>query len=141
RRDLRRATHLVVRRRERRRENEREDRENQQRKLALQRQRGAIRRDGGAAAKRSFVRGHFAPSWPSPFSSDRHRYQQATELCGLQRAPIFFTCLGVGRLRKRYARRIAFWMPRSSSGSTSGRPRRNIRNICAVQRPMPFTWT
>ena len=30
-------------------------------------------------------------------------------------------------------------MPRSPTGSTSGRCRRNIRNISAVQRPKPFT--
>src|SRR5213596_345855 len=31
--------------------------------------------------------------------------------------------------------------PRSSSGSTLGRNRQKIRNISAVQRPMPRTWT
>ena len=31
-------------------------------------------------------------------------------------------------------------MPRSATGSTSGRRRANIRNICAVQTPIPFTW-
>ena len=44
--------------------------------------------------------------------------------------------------RARAARTRAGWRfctPRSSSGSTSGRPRRNMRNICAVQRPTPFT--
>src|SRR3954447_3894748 len=44
-----------------------------------------------------------APNWPSPFSSERQRYQHATELCGLHFAPIFFTSFGTGRFRLRYA--------------------------------------
>ena len=34
---------------------------------------------------------------------------------------------------------MALTMPRSSTGSTSGRCRRNIKNISAVQRPNPLT--
>ena len=45
--------------------------------------------------------GQSVPSCPSPFSSDRHRYHAATELCGLHLAPIFFSFFGVGRVRMR----------------------------------------
>ena len=34
---------------------------------------------------------------------------------------------------------MALTIPRSSTGRTSGRCRRNIRNISADHRPMPFT--
>jgi len=38
-----------------------------------------------------------SPSCPSPLSSERHRYQHATVLCGLHFAPIFRTSFGAGR--------------------------------------------
>mgnify|MGYP003693664141 CR=1 FL=1 len=44
-----------------------------------------------------------------------------------------------GALRSLYARWTAFTIPRSPTGSTSGRCRRKIRNISAVHRPIPFT--
>src|SRR5690606_42134584 len=34
----------------------------------------------------------------------------------------------------------AFRIHRSPVGQMSGRRRQNIRNTCAVHRPMPFTW-
>src|SRR5579884_1769927 len=40
-----------------------------------------------------------APSCPSPLSSERQRYQQAIDACGLHLAPSFLTSFGVGRLR------------------------------------------
>ena len=68
-----------------------------------------------------------------------HRYQQATERYGRQFSPSRVRRTGVGARRSLYARWTALTMPRSPTGSTSGRCRRNIRNISAVQRPMPFT--
>jgi hypothetical protein len=45
-----------------------------------------------------------------------------------------------GRLAKPYRFRMADLTPRSSCGNTSSRPNEKIRNIWAVQRPIPFTW-
>ena len=44
-----------------------------------------------------------------------------------------------GSLRSRYCTWTARRMPWSPTGSTSGRPRWNIRNMCALHSPMPFT--
>ena len=69
-----------------------------------------------------------------------HRYQQATDRYGRHFSP--------SRVRRDPASApcaadtlvcTALTMPRSPTGSTSGRCSRNIRNISAVQRPMPFT--
>src|SRR5688572_19042179 len=68
-----------------------------------------------------------------------HRYQQATERYGRQFSPRRVRRTGVGARRSLYARWTALTMPRSPTGKTSGRWRRNIKNISAVQRPMPFT--
>ena len=68
-----------------------------------------------------------------------HRYQQATDRYGRHVSPIFVSRAGVGSARSLYALWTALTMPRSPTGSTSGRCKRNIRNISAVQRPMPFT--
>ena len=46
---------------------------------------------------------------------------------------------GAGLAASPYARCTAFTMPRSPTGSTSGRRRRNIKNISAVHLPIPFT--
>ena len=67
------------------------------------------------------------------------RYQEVTDRYGFQTSPIFRMRFASGRLRSRYRRWIALTMPRSRAGSTSGRCRRNMRNISAVQRPKPFT--
>ena len=60
---------------------------------------------------------------------------------GRQASPIFADALG-GRLLAQADSTfwIALTMPRSPTGSTSGRCSRNIRNISADQRPMPLTW-
>lgn len=44
-----------------------------------------------------------------------------------------------GKWGKPYRLRIAERSPRSSGAKTSGRPSEKIRNIWAVQRPMPLT--
>ena len=54
-------------------------------------------------------------------------------------SPIFNTRFASGFFRSRYSRCTALTMPRSPAGRTSGRWRRNIRNISAVQRPNPLT--
>src|SRR5262245_54974563 len=43
----------------------------------------------------SLVSRYSAPSCPSPFSNDRHRYHEAIELYGLHFAPIRRTSFGV----------------------------------------------
>src|SRR5690606_17788946 len=68
-----------------------------------------------------------------------HRYQQAMLAYGRHGAATASISSRRGISEKPYNRRIAFRMPRSSCGKTSGRPSEKIRNICAVQRPMPFT--
>ena len=72
-------------------------------------------------------------------SSARQRYQLATVRNGRQRSARAATCSASGSSRVRNA----IWYPRrnpkSSTGRTSGRPRCMIRNISALQRPIPRT--
>ena len=70
----------------------------------------------------------------------RQRYQLATEQYGRQRSPISSTIAGVAGQRSPVDLLDRFRMPVSSPhGRTSGRRSENMRNICAVQMPMPFT--
>src|SRR5215510_8436802 len=63
------------------------------------------------------------------FSRLRQRYQHATVRYGRHDSPSFLIRAGLGLLRRPYARWMALTIPRSSTGRTSGRRRRNIRNI------------
>src|SRR2546426_8243398 len=73
-------------------------------------------------------------------SSERHRYQVATERQGRQVSPSLAMVFSAILRFLKYALRMPFCSPRSSSGNTSGRSRLKMRNISAVQRPMPRTW-
>src|SRR5690349_20176937 len=114
---LRGVTDLVIRYDDSSAEHEREQGEDDERNLPMKRKsrEAAARPDVGHQCApvllitRPRHSRYSAPSWPSPFSSDRHKYQLATELCGLHFAPIFKTSFGVGRFRLRYARLMAFW--------------------------------
>src|SRR5579859_5521440 len=93
---------------------------------------------------RSFVRladfllGLGALSSSVAVSRLRHRYHDATLHQGCQLCAIFSTCFGDGSVRLRYARLMADLTPRSPTGSTFGRRRANIRNMWAVQTPIPL---
>ena len=50
------------------------------------------------------------------------------------------SALALASFASRYARWMALTMPRSPTGMTSGRCSRNMRNISAVHRPIPFTF-
>src|SRR5262245_32793380 len=74
-------------------------------------------------------------------SSERHRYQVATERQGRQRSPSRRMVDSATLRPRKYVTRMPFCSPRSSRGYTSGRSRLKMRNISAVQRPMPRTST
>ena len=69
----------------------------------------------------------------------RHKYQLATVAYGDQISPNRATSVGFGICSKPYAFLMAARKPKSPVGSTFGRLRANIRNICTVQMPIPLT--
>ena len=74
-------------------------------------------------------------------SFTRHMYHDPTDRYGAHFAPIPSACFGVGISGSPYATCIPCRTPRSPTGSTSGRCKLNIRNMCADHSPRPRTAT
>ena len=72
-----------------------------------------------------------------PSSDARHRYQAAVDRNGAQAWPIAASARGRGWAGNACNRRQPSRTPKSSTGSTSGRPRVKISSISTVQRPTP----
>ena len=69
----------------------------------------------------------------------RHKYQLATVQYGRHRSASFCISGGLGNSSSPYALRIAARIPRSPTGRMSVLRSANIRNMCAVHSPIPFT--